>query len=145
GGPLAGCRGETYVSPRRLDDFLTLAAAPRLWRWGHPARRRGLTPLLDHRRPAFPLAAGRLTGEGGGDVVECGSYRGGSAAVLGQALTDSRLLWVFDSFQGMPEAAAADNFHGRGDFADTSLITVKGGLDALGIRYQAVPGFFAET
>ena len=46
-----------------------------------------------------------------GAVVECGTARGGSAALLGLALKEfreRRLLWVFDTFEGMPPPTAAD-------------------------------------
>jgi O-methyltransferase len=46
-----------------------------------------------------------------GDVVECGVYRGGSAAILARQATHSRLgrtVWLFDAFQGMPPATASD-------------------------------------
>src|SRR6202007_2749263 len=45
-----------------------------------------------------------------GDVVECGVYRGGSAALLAHTVTHShfpRTLWLFDVFSGMPPASAA--------------------------------------
>ena len=43
-----------------------------------------------------------------GDFVECGTYKGGSSAVLGAELTDSRRLWLYDSFAGMPDTVPAD-------------------------------------
>jgi len=46
-----------------------------------------------------------------GDVVECGTARGGSAALLGLTLQTrdaDRRLWVFDTFEGMPEPSAND-------------------------------------
>ncbi len=44
-----------------------------------------------------------------GDVVECGVCRGGSAAVLAAAIRDSkRLLWLYDSFEGMPAPGPQD-------------------------------------
>jgi hypothetical protein len=46
-----------------------------------------------------------------GDVVECGVYKRGTAAILARLATHSclpRTVWLFDSFQGMPKATAAD-------------------------------------
>jgi O-methyltransferase len=46
-----------------------------------------------------------------GDVVECGVYRGGSAAILARRATHSQLgrtVWLFDAFQRMPPATAND-------------------------------------
>ena len=46
-----------------------------------------------------------------GDIVECGTARGGSAALLGLALrrlNASRTVWAFDTFAGMPPASQDD-------------------------------------
>jgi O-methyltransferase len=47
-----------------------------------------------------------------GDVVECGVYRGGSTMLCASALRamneTSRSLWLYDTFDGMPEPAAID-------------------------------------
>lgn len=46
-----------------------------------------------------------------GDVVECGTARGGSAAFLALALErlgDRRTLWAFDTFEGIPPPTAGD-------------------------------------
>ena len=46
-----------------------------------------------------------------GDIVECGVARGGSAALLGltlQSLGAQRLLWAFDTFEGLPPPSAGD-------------------------------------
>lgn len=47
-----------------------------------------------------------------GDIIECGSYKGGSTANLSLvcALTD-RKLYVYDSFEGLPEPRADDAVH----------------------------------
>src|ERR1700752_1627018 len=38
-----------------------------------------------------------------GDFVECGTFKGGSAAVISTALTAERKIWLFDSFEGLPD------------------------------------------
>ena len=43
-----------------------------------------------------------------GDFVECGTYKGGSSAVLGTELTAGRSLWLYDSFAGMPDINPID-------------------------------------
>lgn len=43
-----------------------------------------------------------------GDIVECGSYRGGTAAMMALACDCARHIWLFDSFQGMPPATKDD-------------------------------------
>jgi O-methyltransferase len=45
-----------------------------------------------------------------GDIVETGVWRGGTAAVMGSASLPfgARNLWLYDSFQGMPEPTGDD-------------------------------------
>jgi O-methyltransferase len=46
-----------------------------------------------------------------GDVVECGVYKGGTAAIMARLATRSKLsrtVWLFDSFQGMPPTTDVD-------------------------------------
>jgi O-methyltransferase len=42
-----------------------------------------------------------------GDFVECGTYKGGSAAIISTLLND-RHLWLYDSFEGMPPTSEKD-------------------------------------
>lgn len=45
-----------------------------------------------------------------GAIVECGVWRGGCAALLSRgAKAKNRPLWLFDSFQGMPERTEKDD------------------------------------
>jgi len=47
----------------------------------------------------------------GGDLVECGCARGGSAALLGLTLQQMKVhrpLWLFDTFEGLPAPALHD-------------------------------------
>jgi O-methyltransferase len=50
-----------------------------------------------------------------GDVVECGTARGGSAALMGLTLKQlgatERTLWVFDTFEGIPAPTPEDPDH----------------------------------
>jgi O-methyltransferase len=47
-----------------------------------------------------------------GDVVECGVWRGGSSMLAASTLLDlgdgERDMWLYDTFEGMPEPGAAD-------------------------------------
>lgn len=43
-----------------------------------------------------------------GDFVECGTFKGGSAAVLSRYMPDHRHLWLYDSFEGMPKTSPTD-------------------------------------
>jgi O-methyltransferase len=88
-----------------------------------------------------------------GDVVECGVYKGGSAAVLARVATHSRMrrtVWLFDSFQGLPPAAQID---GEKAVEHVGTLTAnpeevqellrKTGADLR--RVRVVPGFFQDT
>jgi len=111
-----------------------------------------LTPLNLHLLHELVARLGRL--QIAGDVVECGVYKGGSAAALGWSLVKlddpDRKLWLFDSFAGMPPAGDED-----GEFSHTLEGTYIGSeeltrrlLDGVGLpreRYVIVPGLFADT
>lgn len=43
-----------------------------------------------------------------GAIVECGVFKGGSAAVMTMAASPVRKVWLFDSFEGLPEPTAED-------------------------------------
>jgi O-methyltransferase len=52
-----------------------------------------------------------------GDFVECGVCDGGTAAILGHFAASSaseRTVWLFDSFEGMPEPSAEDTDAAKG-------------------------------
>jgi len=88
-----------------------------------------------------------------GDFIECGVYRGGSAAILGHALkrsTIARLLWLFDSFQGMPRPTEPDGpsapaLEGDivGDEENVCRLLSKVGVPR--DRVRIVAGWFHET
>jgi O-methyltransferase len=88
-----------------------------------------------------------------GDVVECGVFRGGTAAILARLATHSRLprtVWLFDSFQGMPPASAADGPEATSWVGNlsSSARRVARLLERTGAdlsRVRIVPGLFQET
>ena len=43
-----------------------------------------------------------------GAIVECGVYKGGSAAVMTMAASSRPDVWLFDSFEGLPEPTVED-------------------------------------
>lgn len=62
-----------------------------------------------------------------GDVWECGVFRGGTAAMMASMLKDqcpTKRLFLFDTFEGMPETDATKDLHRAGDFSQTSLESV---------------------
>jgi O-methyltransferase len=88
-----------------------------------------------------------------GDVVECGVYNGGTAAVLGHFATRSDLgrnLWLFDSFAGMPEITPEDGDQAQvyvGQLvADPSKVTKVLSLVGADMRRtRLVKGWFQDT
>jgi len=59
-----------------------------------------------------------------GELAECGVYKGGTAKILAEVAPDRR-LHLFDTFSGMPETDPKRDLHKAGDFADTSLQSVR--------------------
>jgi|SRR2546422_6119957 len=88
-----------------------------------------------------------------GDFVECGVYRGGSAALLGHVLRHSRVprhLWLFDSFQGLPRPTDADGPSApvlEGDVIgnEQKVRRLLDSVDAPLDRIHIVAGWFHET
>jgi O-methyltransferase len=60
-----------------------------------------------------------------GAVAEVGVYKGGTARFLARLLDGRRSLHLFDTFEGMPDTHPTHDFVRRGDFADTSLESVR--------------------
>ncbi len=88
-----------------------------------------------------------------GDVVECGTCNGGSAAVLARVACRSPLgrhVWLLDSFAGLPPAGDKDGAEALTytGLCCGSLDRVKDVLRRVGVpaeRVTAVPGWFADT
>ncbi len=84
-----------------------------------------------------------------GDVIECGVYQGGTAALLSALLAErksSKKLYLFDTFDGMPATDPARDLHKEGDFSDTSLEAVRafiGENAACVFRKGFIPDTFA--
>lgn len=84
-----------------FDPFARAYKAVRPYTVSGDARLRGLYRAVEQ------VADRQIAGA----VVECGTARGGSAALLGLAINACdapRPLWVFDTFEGMPAPTAAD-------------------------------------
>lgn len=81
-----------------------------------------------------------------GAVAELGVYRGGVARLLAETLPVCD-LYLFDTFEGMPQADASIDRHHQGDFADTSLDAVLAYLDDWNRpgRTFARPGLFPAS
>lgn len=94
-----------------------------------------------------------------GDIVECGVWNGGSAAVMVYAnsisdneISGARHLWLFDSFQGLPEPTDKDgnamkNKKFKGLFRG-EIVKVREAFEAFNLDFRAVhiiPGWLDDT
>ena len=130
---------------KRLRDLAVWLNFPRLRGELHRSIDAGLRTLLDYQRLAMLAAALRATKDLSGDVIEFGTFQGGSSGVMLQQLDAAKILHVCDSFEGMPDVAPEDNFHQKGDFADTGADRVQNGLSRLGNNFEMHIGFFSKT
>jgi predicted O-methyltransferase YrrM len=89
-----------------------------------------------------------------GDVVECGSARGGSAALMAltlRRLKSQRKLWLFDTFEGLPAPTSEDpDFELADLFTGTCIGTlneVRELFHTLGVSdsVEFVKGLFQEV
>lgn len=129
----------------RLRDAITFVGSPSLRKKVRLANQAGLATLLDYQRLAMLLAAVRHSARLDGDIIEFGTFQGGSAGVILQEISASKTLHVCDSFEGMPDVSSHDNFHKKGDFHDTSARAVHDGLLELGRNFEMHIGFFDQT
>ncbi len=90
-----------------------------------------------------------------GDIVECGVFKGGSAALIACAAYPSpfvRRIWLFDSFEGLPRPTKEDGqealqrFHegwNRGDISELKKLFQT--FSVLDPRIHIVKGYFQDT
>jgi len=100
-------------------------------------------------------AVGEITAAGiPGDIVECGTAKGGSAALLGLSAQQSGLssrVWVFDTFEGLPAPSSPDDPDYEVAMAFTgqclgTLEEVDGLFKRIGVsNYQLVKGLVQNT
>jgi hypothetical protein len=84
-----------------------------------------------------------------GDLVECGSYNGGSAFFLARGILESgtgRRLCLFDSFEGLSEPEPADGSHWQAGHLKGNPETLRGRLTTLGDTsfVEVFPGWIPE-
>jgi hypothetical protein len=109
----------------------------------------GLT-LVDPFRMAVLVDIVRASAEVDGDIVECGSYKGGTGILMALALRQlgiRKQIHLFDSFQGLPEPhQSKDSGYAKGSFAsDYDALAAR--IAELGLSGEITlhRGWFADT
>ena len=102
-------------------------------------RRANLFLLLKFYAPQLPP----------GDIIEFGSFRGGSAIFMAKVCLDLGLnsqVWALDTFTGMPATDKSVDAHNAGDFKDTDLAALKAYAVKCGLNnLHWVQGRFEDT
>lgn len=85
-----------------------------------------------------------------GDFVECGTYKGGSAAMLATVLTSKRHLWLYDSFEGMPDTKPIDGEDakkrvGSRVASEEDVVQVLTSVGLSSTQYTIRKGWFNQT
>ncbi|PLZ03041.1 hypothetical protein CY652_06940 [Burkholderia sp. WAC0059] len=110
---------------------------------------RDLTLVTEHKLMNLFLIMKYGLADIKGDIVEFGSYKGGSAifmANVARRLGMTARIYALDTFQGMPETDVARDLHLAGDFNDTSIDALR----AFAEKHQLsnlipVQGLFEDT
>jgi len=140
----------TWIEDSQSEEFQSLLAAVRPY------------TLLSRERlfSLYALAKQICIDDIPGNFVECGTYRGGTAAMLASVVRRyslrPRKVYAFDTFEGMPEPTEFDRHQGiPANDTDWGEGTLKAPIDeylavvcnALDVRnfVVAVPGLFADT
>ena len=83
------------------------------------------------------------------NIIEFGSYRGGSAIFMANCLKHfypDAELYALDSYEGMPATDKKYDLHDEGDFADVDLNEIAGYAESVGLNnIQFVKGVFEDT
>jgi O-methyltransferase len=84
-----------------------------------------------------------------GDLVECGTWRGGMSAAMAEALPGHRSV-LFDSFEGLPEFTDKDSNAVLHEFAKGDRFAVGeevacGAMQRTGENFEIRKGWFEET
>lgn len=139
------------IVPRKMLDR-TLLWCPALYRTRLVNYETNLAPA----RVTALVTRLRATSALQGDIIECGSSRGGSATIMARALREigrQKTIFACDSFSGFDrEELAKERKAGLTDesddaFTSTSLAYVKRKFTVLDVDdiVTAVPGYFQDT
>ena len=104
-----------------------------------PDRRANLFLLLKFYVPSLPP----------GDIIEFGSFRGGSAIFMARVCQKLGLkseVWALDTFTGMPTPDKSVDAHSSGDFKETDLVSLQSYSEKCGLNnLRWVQGLFEDT
>jgi predicted O-methyltransferase YrrM len=119
-------------------DFRHAASFAEQRTLGSPDRFKNLFLLITQYLPALPP----------GNIIEFGTYRGGTAFFMGALAAKflpETLVYALDSFAGMPPVDPAIDVHRQGDF-QTDFAEVVYNRDRFGLRnVKLIRGLFMET
>lgn len=107
--------------------------------------------LLDYKRSMnlFLLVLNYFPKLDAHNIVEFGSYRGGSLIFMGTLLRElypTAKIYGFDTFAGMPVTDSAVDLHTSGDFSDSSIEGVQQALERAQLQNVVlVKGLVQET
>ena len=110
----------------------------------------GHTVMAMHRlQNLFLILTTRFDALMSKDIIEFGSYRGGSLFFMGtvmKKLFPRATIYGLDTFEGMPQTDATVDLHSAGDFKDTSLAKVDAQARKLGLdNIVLVQGMVEDT
>ena len=81
-----------------------------------------------------------------GDFAEVGVAVGGSAKVIADFVFNDKMLYLFDTFEGMPyHDEEKDNFHRKGDFSKCHIQIVENLLRNYQDNVSIIKGIFPQT
>lgn len=91
-----------------------------------------------------------------GDIVECGVWRGGMIAGIAESIGKGRKCFLFDSFEGLPEAKEIDgqsaidwqkNVHGDSYYENckAEIEYAENAMKLAGADFKCIKGWFNET
>ena len=80
-----------------------------------------------------------------GDIAELGTFKGGSALLIGQANASRKRMHLFDTFEGIPQATESLDSVVAGDIKGPSLTQVQQVLAEYADCITYYPGVFPET
>jgi O-methyltransferase len=106
-------------------------------------------------RENLALARAHLPSKAAGDIVECGTWRGGMLGALGEVVGDGRMCVGFDSFAGLPPAQEIDGSAAlawqsgdAGEELENCLATesdFRSAMSLSGARLRVERGWFEDT